>query len=95
LFIDLPSFPLTFITVTANAREEEIRNTLDAGIDVVSKPFRVQELLPKIKSLIQRTQEASEGGGCGQQARRHGCNAKRRYEVDWDAVTNAPQMIRK
>ena len=44
------------IAVTANAREEQIKNTLDAGIDdVCSKPFRVTELLPKMRSLIQKT----------------------------------------
>lgn len=50
------------IAVTANAREEQIRNTLEAGIDdVVSKPFRVQDLLPKIWGLIRRTGELEEG----------------------------------
>jgi CheY-like chemotaxis protein len=43
------------IAVTANAREEQIRNTLDAGIDdVVSKPFRLIDLLPRVKSLISK-----------------------------------------
>ena len=43
------------IAVTANAREEQIRNTLDAGIDdVVSKPFRLMELLPRARSLISK-----------------------------------------
>ena len=41
------------IAVTANAREEQIKNTLDAGIDdVVSKPFRIPELLPKMRDTI-------------------------------------------
>lgn len=43
------------IAVTANAREEQIKNTLDAGIDdVVSKPFRIPELVPKMKDTIAR-----------------------------------------
>ena len=43
------------IAVTANAREEQIRNTLDAGIDdVVSKPFRLVDLLPRARSLISK-----------------------------------------
>ena len=43
------------IAVTANAREEQIRNTLDAGIDdVVSKPFRIPELVPKMRDTIAR-----------------------------------------
>ena len=41
------------IAVTANAREEQIKNTLDAGIDdVVSKPFRIPELVPKMRDTI-------------------------------------------
>lgn len=43
------------IAVTANAREEQIKNTLEAGIDdVVSKPFRIPELVPKMKATIAR-----------------------------------------
>jgi len=41
------------IAVTANAREEQIKTTLEAGIDdVMSKPFRIPELLPKIRALM-------------------------------------------
>lgn len=43
------------IAVTANAREEQIKNTLEAGIDdVVSKPFRIPELVPKMRDTIGR-----------------------------------------
>ena len=43
------------IAVTANAREEQIKNTLEAGIDdVVSKPFRIPELVPKMIANIAR-----------------------------------------
>lgn len=43
------------IAVTANAREEQIKNTFDAGIDdVVSKPFRIPELVPKMRDTIAR-----------------------------------------
>ena len=51
------------IAVTANAREEQIKTTLEAGNDdVVSKPFRVvQDLLPKIRSLMARFDAEGEG----------------------------------
>ncbi|KEF57102.1 uncharacterized protein A1O9_07292 [Exophiala aquamarina CBS 119918] len=41
------------IAVTANARAEQIEMTLKSGIDdVVSKPFRIPELLPKMQDNI-------------------------------------------
>ncbi|KAF1349493.1 hypothetical protein EJ07DRAFT_169372 [Lizonia empirigonia] len=43
------------IAVTANARQEQIRALLEAGMDdVVSKPFRIGELVPKIEELAGR-----------------------------------------
>jgi CheY-like chemotaxis protein len=40
------------IAVTANARSEQIATLLAAGMDdVVSKPFRIGELIPKIEEL--------------------------------------------
>lgn len=43
------------IAVTANARAEQIEMTLKSGIDdVVSKPFRIPELVPKIKDVIEK-----------------------------------------
>lgn len=43
------------IAVTANARSEQIATLLAAGMDdVVSKPFRIGELLPKIEELSQK-----------------------------------------
>ncbi|KAF2017723.1 hypothetical protein BU24DRAFT_432348 [Aaosphaeria arxii CBS 175.79] len=43
------------IAVTANARSEQIATLLDAGMDdVVSKPFRIAELIPKIEELMSR-----------------------------------------
>ncbi|KAJ9664672.1 hypothetical protein H2198_000018 [Neophaeococcomyces mojaviensis] len=46
---------IPIIAVTANAREEQIKNTLEAGIDdVVSKPFRIPDLVPKMKDTIAR-----------------------------------------
>ncbi|PPJ49946.1 hypothetical protein CBER1_04687 [Cercospora berteroae] len=41
------------IAVTANARSEQIQTALNAGMDdVVSKPFRIPELVPKIEELL-------------------------------------------
>nr|POE80033.1 hybrid signal transduction histidine kinase k [Quercus suber] len=43
------------IAVTANARPEQIKTAMDAGMDaVVSKPFRIPELVPKIDELMER-----------------------------------------
>ncbi|EHY57185.1 hypothetical protein HRR83_002679 [Exophiala dermatitidis] len=43
------------VAVTANARAEQIEMTLKSGIDdVVSKPFRIPELVPKIQDVIGR-----------------------------------------
>ena len=43
------------IAVTANARNEQIQTALDVGMDdVVSKPFRIPELVPKIEELMRR-----------------------------------------
>ncbi|OTA32402.1 hypothetical protein BTJ68_08079 [Hortaea werneckii EXF-2000] len=41
------------IAVTANARAEQVQTALNAGMDdVVSKPFRIPELVPKIEELM-------------------------------------------
>ncbi|PSK53101.1 Hybrid signal transduction histidine kinase K [Elsinoe australis] len=46
------------IAVTANARSEQIQTALDAGMDdVVSKPFRLPDLIPKIEELMTRHPE--------------------------------------
>lgn len=49
------------IAVTANARSEQIATLLAAGMDdVVSKPFRIGELIPKIEGLSQKYCQKSE-----------------------------------
>lgn len=41
------------IAVTANARDEQIKEALDAGMDdVVTKPFRIPELLVRMSELV-------------------------------------------
>lgn len=43
------------IAVTANVRDEQIASARESGMDdVVSKPFRIQELLEKIEVLLKR-----------------------------------------
>ncbi|UZP33234.1 hypothetical protein NXS19_001050 [Fusarium pseudograminearum] len=44
---------IPIIAVTAYARPEQIESAKAAGIDdVISKPFRIPELLPKIEELV-------------------------------------------
>ncbi|TVY49822.1 Hybrid signal transduction histidine kinase K [Lachnellula occidentalis] len=44
------------IAVTANARLEQIETAIAAGMDdVVSKPFRIPELIPKIEELVTKS----------------------------------------
>lgn len=46
------------IAVTANARSEQVQTALDAGLDdVVSKPFRIPDLIPKIEELMAKHPE--------------------------------------
>jgi len=43
------------IAVTANARMEQIQTALAAGMDdVMPKPFRIPELIPKIEELMEK-----------------------------------------
>ncbi|RFU75075.1 histidine kinase [Trichoderma arundinaceum] len=51
---------IPIIAVTAYARPEQIENAKAAGIDdVISKPFRIPELLPKIEELVVKYQSLS------------------------------------
>ena len=48
------------IAVTANVRSEQIATAKESGMDdVVSKPFRIPELLAKMKDLLENLQDAS------------------------------------
>ncbi|KAL0259403.1 hypothetical protein SLS55_005139 [Diplodia seriata] len=58
------------IAVTANARSEQISAALDAGMDlVITKPFRIPELLPQMDALLgrmaERKREQQQGKGEG------------------------------
>ncbi|RDW80496.1 hypothetical protein BP5796_05194 [Coleophoma crateriformis] len=44
------------IAVTANARGEQIATAKDSGMDdVIPKPFRIRQLMPKIEVLLEKT----------------------------------------
>jgi CheY-like chemotaxis protein len=50
------------IAVTANARSEQIAIAIDHGMDsVVTKPFRIPELIPQMEGLVKRVQQATIG----------------------------------
>lgn len=52
------------IAVTANARSEQIAIAIEHGMDsVVTKPFRIPELVPQMLALVGRVK--AEGGGEG------------------------------
>ncbi|TWU75296.1 hypothetical protein ED733_006468 [Metarhizium rileyi] len=55
---------IPIIAVTAYARPEQIESAKAAGIDdVISKPFRIPELLPKIEELVGRYRNLSVNNG--------------------------------
>jgi DNA-binding response OmpR family regulator len=44
------------IAVTANARSEQITVMMQAGMDsVVTKPFRIPDLVPQMRKLVEKT----------------------------------------
>jgi CheY-like chemotaxis protein len=52
---DQHSLRLPILAVSANARIEQIEQSLAAGMDdAISKPFRIPELWPKIRGLVKR-----------------------------------------
>ncbi|KAH7071058.1 hypothetical protein FB567DRAFT_214123 [Paraphoma chrysanthemicola] len=53
---------LPILAVSANARMEQIKQALAAGMDdAISKPFRIPELWPKIRGVIPRLAGTSSG----------------------------------
>ncbi|KAK5992816.1 Hybrid signal transduction histidine kinase K-like protein [Cladobotryum mycophilum] len=55
---------IPIIAVTAYARPEQIENAKAAGIDdVISKPFRIPELIPKIEELVGKYRNLSVSAG--------------------------------
>ncbi|KAK0657681.1 hypothetical protein B0T16DRAFT_453116 [Cercophora newfieldiana] len=56
---------IPIIAVTAYARPEQIENAKAAGVDdVISKPFRVPELIPKIEELVAKHNMLPCSSGC-------------------------------
>lgn len=54
------------IAVTANARSEQISSAIEAGMDqVVTKPFRIPELVPQIERLVAEVKEGKGRSGAG------------------------------
>ncbi|KAG9639960.1 hypothetical protein KCV04_g6261, partial [Aureobasidium melanogenum] len=54
------------IAVTANARSEQITVMMQAGMDsVVTKPFRIPDLVPQMRKLVESTNpsQATDGDG--------------------------------
>ncbi|KAK4619152.1 Hybrid signal transduction histidine kinase K [Fulvia fulva] len=50
------------IAVTANARSEQISQAVDAGMDqVVTKPFRIPELVPQMEALVKELSQVNGG----------------------------------
>ena len=48
---------IPILAVSANARSEQVREALEAGMDdLIAKPFRILELLPKIELLTRKAQ---------------------------------------
>ncbi len=51
------------IAVTANVRGEQIATAKASGVDgLVSKPFRIPELLAKIHALLQKLEHEEDSG---------------------------------
>ncbi|TGJ85265.1 hypothetical protein E0Z10_g3512 [Xylaria hypoxylon] len=52
---------IPIIAVTAYARPEQIENAKAAGVDdVISKPFRIPELIPRIEQLVETNSHSAE-----------------------------------
>lgn len=48
---------IPIIAVTANARDAQVHSYRAGGFDdVVAKPFRIQDLVPRIEALLSRLQ---------------------------------------
>jgi CheY-like chemotaxis protein len=57
---------LPVIGVTANVRQQQIQTAMEAGMDdVVGKPFRVAELLVRMKDIVDGVAQARDGMGLG------------------------------
>ncbi|KAI4781493.1 hypothetical protein E4T52_03577 [Aureobasidium sp. EXF-3400] len=70
------------IGITANARVEQIASCIEAGMDeVVTKPFRVLDLLPRMLALVD--QHAPEAKSSLTALDSHGCNNLKDQPSSW------------
>jgi CheY-like chemotaxis protein len=52
-----PKLRIPILAVSANARSEQVKHALAAGMDdAIAKPFRIWELRPKMETLVDRLQ---------------------------------------
>jgi CheY-like chemotaxis protein len=66
---------LPVIGVTANVRQQQIQTAMEAGMDdVVGKPFRVAELLGRMKDIVEGTAQGQGGVGLGIMTEIEQCN---------------------
>jgi CheY-like chemotaxis protein len=50
-----PKLRIPILAVSANARSEQVKHALAAGMDdAIAKPFRIRELRPKMETLVDR-----------------------------------------
>ncbi|KAJ6262065.1 Hybrid signal transduction histidine kinase K [Drechslerella dactyloides] len=57
---------IPIIAVTANARQAQIDKMFEAGMDdVVSKPYRIADLIPKLHAVVTKYQDAGAGAAAG------------------------------
>jgi CheY-like chemotaxis protein len=50
-----PKRRIPILAVSANARSEQVKHALAAGMDdAIAKPFRIRELRPKMENLVER-----------------------------------------
>ena len=91
-----PDFPdLPVLMLTARTDEVDFVVGLDAGADdYVSKPFRLAELLARVRALLRRlTPETSRSAGCGWSCRAARARRRRRGEPREQGVRAAPRAL--
>jgi CheY-like chemotaxis protein len=55
---------IPILAVTANARPENVQSALDAGMDdVLTKPFRITELIEKMSDVVEAVGGQTRMGG--------------------------------
>lgn len=79
------------IAVTANARSEQITVMMQAGMDlVITKPFRIPELVPQMWKLVERFTPADGSDGADGEASTSDSQGKDARP----AITKTPTAVR-